>query len=208
MLQRYLLIPGKQANSGNSIVFLHRDRFLSNLKPHSDVFHDMTGDDQYQPDTIQQLFEAAQRISSILSALEASEASVMTPYSGFSVFVAAHINMYGTLVPQRYPGGLDRAEDEKSHNMMYLERLSTLWPVGRSWVRTDLTTPCTCTDKLILHSGELYKMRTDSTRQSRAHRHTQNLVCTVQGGLHWQEPWTNTVTSVHVQIASYTQRDQ
>ncbi|KAJ5905598.1 uncharacterized protein N7473_002514 [Penicillium subrubescens] len=119
-----------------SIVFLHRDRFLSNLKPHSDVFHDMTDDDQYQPDTIQQLFEAAQHISSILSALEASEASVMTPYSGFSVFVAAHINMYGTLVPQRYPGGLDRAEDEKTQNMMYLERLSTLWPVGRSWWRT------------------------------------------------------------------------
>lgn len=58
----------------------------------------------------------------------------MTPYSGFSVFVAAHINMYGTLVPQRYPGGLDRAEDEKTNNMMYLERLSTLWPVGQSWV--------------------------------------------------------------------------
>lgn len=65
----------------------------------------------------------------------------MTPYSGFSVFVAAHINMYGTLIPQRYPGGLDRAEDEKTHNMMYLERLSTLWPVGRSWVRTNSTTP-------------------------------------------------------------------
>lgn len=101
----------------------------------------MADDDQYQPDTIQQLFEAAQHISSILSALEASEASVMTPYSGFSVFVAAHINMYGTLVPQRYPGGLDRAEDEKTHNMMYLERLSTLWPVGRSWVRNYSKTP-------------------------------------------------------------------
>ncbi|KAJ5168356.1 uncharacterized protein N7482_003950 [Penicillium canariense] len=119
-----------------SIVFLHRDRFLSNLKPHSDVFHDMSDNDQYQPDTIRQLFQAVQHISSVLTALESSEASVMTPYSGFSVFVAAHINMYGTLIPQQYPGGLDRAENEKSQNMMYLERLSKLWPVGRSWWRT------------------------------------------------------------------------
>ncbi|EPS33479.1 hypothetical protein PDE_08441 [Penicillium oxalicum 114-2] len=119
-----------------SIVFLHRDRFLSNLKPHSAVFQDMVGDDQYQPETIEQLFEAAQHIGGILSALEACEASVMTPYSGFSIFVTAHINMYGTLIPQHYPGGLDRAAAEKNHNMMYLERLSKMWPVGRSWKRT------------------------------------------------------------------------
>lgn len=95
----------------------------------------MVGDDQYQPETIEQLFEAAQHIGGILSALEACEASVMTPYSGFSIFVTAHINMYGTLIPQHYPGGLDRAAAEKNHNMMYLERLSKMWPVGRSWVR-------------------------------------------------------------------------
>ncbi|KAJ5679327.1 transcriptional regulator family: Fungal Specific TF [Penicillium macrosclerotiorum] len=104
--------------------------------PHSDVFHDMNDDDHYQPETIKQLFEAAQHISSVLLALEASEAAVMTPYSGFSVFVAAHINMYGTLVPQWYPGGLERAEEEKNRNMTYLERLSKLWPVGQNWWRT------------------------------------------------------------------------
>ena len=118
-----------------SVLFLHRDRFLSNLKPHSDVFHDMNNDDQYQPDTVNQLFEAAQHIGGVLSALESSAAPVMTPYSGFSIFVAAHINMYGTLVPLRYPGGLGRAEEEKSRNMIYLERLSRLWPVSRNWVR-------------------------------------------------------------------------
>lgn len=66
----------------------------------------------------------------------------MSPYSGFSVFVAAHINMYGTIAPQRYPGSLKRAEEEKARNLVYLERLSKLWPVGRSWVRilkTSLT---------------------------------------------------------------------
>ncbi|KAJ5089604.1 hypothetical protein N7532_008288 [Penicillium argentinense] len=99
-----------------SILFLHRDRFLSNLKPHSDVFHDMNADDQYEPYTIKQLFEAAQQIG--------------------GVFVAAHINMYGTIAPARYPGGLERAEEEKSQNLTYLERLSKLWPVGRSWWRT------------------------------------------------------------------------
>ncbi|KAJ5225622.1 hypothetical protein N7468_006847 [Penicillium chermesinum] len=102
-----------------SILFLHRDRFLSNLKPHSDVFHDMNDDDQYEPATIKELFEAAQNISGVLTALEASEAGVMTPYSGFSVF-----------------GGLERAEEEKARNLAYLERLSKLWPVGRNWWRT------------------------------------------------------------------------
>lgn len=113
---------------------MHRDRFLSNLKPHSDVFHDTNDNDQYEPATIKQLFEAAQQIGGLLSALETSGAPVMTPYSGFSVFVAAHINMYGTIAPMRYPGGLEQAEEEKSKNLIYLERLSRLWPVGRSWV--------------------------------------------------------------------------
>ncbi|KAK9849227.1 transcriptional regulator family: Fungal Specific TF [Penicillium brevicompactum] len=118
-----------------SILFLHRDRFLSNLKPHSDVFHEMN-DAQGEPHTIEQLFKAAQQIGTILTALDASGAPVMSPYSGFSVFVAAHINMYGTIVPHRYPGGLERAEEEKGRNLVYLERLSKLWPVGRSWWRT------------------------------------------------------------------------
>lgn len=117
-----------------SILFLHRDRFLSNLKPHSDVFHDRNNNAPGEPETIKQLFEAAQQIGGILNALDASGAPVMSPYSGFSVFVAAHINMYGTIAPQRYPGGLERAEQEKSRNLTYLERLSKLWPVGRSWV--------------------------------------------------------------------------
>ncbi|KAJ6015113.1 transcriptional regulator family: Fungal Specific TF [Penicillium herquei] len=112
----------------SSILFLHRDRFLSNLNPDSDVFHDMNDDDRQEPGTIKELFEAAQNISGVLTALEASEAPVMTPYSGFSVFVAAHINMYGTIAPMRYPGGLERAEEEKSRNLIYLERLSRLWP--------------------------------------------------------------------------------
>ncbi|KAJ5949046.1 transcriptional regulator family: Fungal Specific TF [Penicillium verhagenii] len=119
-----------------SVLFLHRDRFLSNLKPDADVFHDMNDDEQQEPGTIRELFAAVQNISGVLSALEASEAPVMTPYSGFSVFVAAHINMYGTIAPMRYPGGLERAEEEKSKNLIYLERLSRLWPVGRSWWRT------------------------------------------------------------------------
>lgn len=118
-----------------SILFLHRDRFLSNLKPHSDVFHDVNYDAQGEPNTIKQLFEAAKQIGSILTALDASGASVVSPYSGFSVFVVAHINMYGTIVPHRYPGGLEGAEEEKMRNFAYLERLSKLWPVGRSWVR-------------------------------------------------------------------------
>ncbi|KAJ5595301.1 uncharacterized protein N7459_001509 [Penicillium hispanicum] len=119
-----------------SVLFLHRDRFLSNLRPHSDVFHDTNDDTRHAPATIQQLFEAAQQIGGVLSALEASEAPVITPYSGFSVFVAAHINMYGTIAPMRYPGGLERAEEEKSRNLAYLEKLSQLWPVGRGWWRT------------------------------------------------------------------------
>lgn len=135
---RHAISPKQHADTqltGNSILFLHRDRFLSNLKPHSDVFHDTSDDIPGEPGTIKQLFEAAQQIGGVLSALEASEAPVITPYSGFSVFVAAHINMYGTIAPHRYPGGFERAEEEKSKNLQYLERLSTFWPVGRSWVR-------------------------------------------------------------------------
>ncbi|KAJ5815114.1 hypothetical protein N7474_006891 [Penicillium riverlandense] len=119
-----------------AILFLHRDRFLSTLKPHSDVFHDTSDGIPGEPGTIKQLFEAAQQIGGVLSALEASEAPVITPYSGFSVFVAAHINMYGTIAPHRYPGGFERAEEEKTKNLQYLERLSSFWPVGRSWWRT------------------------------------------------------------------------
>lgn len=96
---------------------------------------------QGEPHTIEHLFKAAQQIGSILTALDASGASVMSPYSGFSVFVAAHINMYGTIVPHRYPGGLERAEEEKSRNLVYLERLSKLWPVGRSWVSPRILHP-------------------------------------------------------------------
>lgn len=103
------------------------------------MFHDTNDNDQHEPATIKQLFEAAQQIGGLLSALETSGTPVMTPYSGFSVFVAAHINMYGTIAPMRYPGGLEQAEEEKSKNLTYLERLSRLWPVGRSWV-------CSCTN--------------------------------------------------------------
>lgn len=94
----------------------------------------MEDNDQYDAHTIKQLFEAAQHIDGVLLALEVSGAPVMTPYSGFSAFAAAHINMYGTIAPLRYPGGLERAEEAKSRNLIYLERLSRVWPVGRSWV--------------------------------------------------------------------------
>jgi hypothetical protein len=102
----------------------------------------MDENDEYEPHTIKQLFEAAQHIGGVLSALESSAAPVMTPYSGFSVFVAAHINMYGTIAPMRYPGGLGRAEEEKSKNLIYLESLSRLWPVGRSWVSPPTKIGC------------------------------------------------------------------
>lgn len=146
-----------------SILFLHRDRFLSNLKPHSDVFHDMNDNDQYEPGTIKELFEAAQRIGSLLSTLEASGAPVYSPYSGFSVFLAVHINMYGTIAPMRYPGGLEQAEEEKSRNLIYLERLSRLWPVGRSWVWiSHIPTG----RPLLIHfnSGEQSRKRIDFTK--------------------------------------------
>jgi hypothetical protein len=161
-----------------SILFLHRDRFLSNLKPHSDVFHDTNDKTQGEPDTIKQLFEAAQQIGSILNALDASGAPVMSPYSGFSVFVAAHINMYGTIAPQRYPGGLERAEEEKSRNLVYLERLSKLWPVGRSWVSTIHLIPSLAKiTQLTVNSGAPSKKQTASTKPSKATKPTANPGC-------------------------------
>ncbi|KAF7179305.1 hypothetical protein CNMCM7691_008238 [Aspergillus felis] len=120
-----------------SILFLFRDQFLSSLKPHADLLHDLQGlSNVDESQAIRQLFEAAQNIGGILSALEVSGAPVITPYSGFSIFVAAHINMYGTVCPQRYPGGIERAEEEKKANLLYLERLSKYWPVGQNWWRT------------------------------------------------------------------------
>ena len=134
------------------------------------------------------LFEAAQQISGVLSALEASQAPVMTPYSGFSVFVAAHINMYGTIAPLRYPGGLERAEEEKSRNLVYLERLSRLWPVGRSWVSANIYPYAFIGYLRKVYSGERPKKRTDSMRQSRVLKFPQTRVYTVQGSLRWQVP--------------------
>ncbi|EAW12067.1 transcription factor domain-containing protein [Aspergillus clavatus NRRL 1] len=119
-----------------SILFLYRDQFLSSLKLHTDVLQQLQqADGVDESQAIRQLFEAAQNIGSILSALEVSGAPVITPYSGFSIFVAAHINMYGTVCPQRYPGGRERAEREKTANLAYLEQLSEFWPVGQTWWR-------------------------------------------------------------------------
>jgi hypothetical protein len=109
------------------------------------------------------LFEAAQNIGGILSALETSGAPVITPYAGFSVFVAAHINMYGTVSPRLYPGGQEKAEQEKSANFFYLERLCELWPVGNNWVCLVSCYPPIA--MLIVNSGGLCKKPTDSMRQ-------------------------------------------
>ncbi|KAL4971902.1 PLP-dependent transferase [Aspergillus desertorum] len=114
-----------------SILFLYRDRFLASPKgPDSSDYPDNDGE------TIDRLFSTAQHIGAILSSLESCGTPVITPYAGFSVFVAAHVNMYGTVSPARYPGGLDRAEQEKKSNFEYLERLCRFWDVGTSWWRT------------------------------------------------------------------------
>ncbi|KAL4923630.1 pyridoxal phosphate-dependent transferase [Aspergillus undulatus] len=112
-----------------SILFLYRDRFLASPKAHDSSESD-------SDETIDILFSTAQRIGAILSALDSCATPVITPYAGFSVFVAAHINMYGTVYPRRYPGGLERAEQEKKWNLEYLERLCRFWDVGTSWWRT------------------------------------------------------------------------
>ncbi|KAI9375103.1 pyridoxal phosphate-dependent transferase [Aspergillus egyptiacus] len=109
-----------------SILFLYRDRFLTGPRTQTDP-HD---------EPIDRLFSTAQHIGAILSSLESCATPVITPYAGFSVFVAAHINMYGTVCPARYPGGLGRAEREKKANLEYLERLCRFWDVGTSWWRT------------------------------------------------------------------------
>ncbi|RAL12643.1 transcription factor domain-containing protein [Aspergillus homomorphus CBS 101889] len=114
-----------------SILFLYRDSFLSTPTPTPRPAHIP------DPDTaLDHLFTAAQHIGSILAALDASGTPVITSYAGYSVFVAAHINMYGTVVPARYPGGRARAEHEKKRNFEYLERLCRYWVVGHSWWRT------------------------------------------------------------------------
>ncbi|KAL5363719.1 hypothetical protein BJX96DRAFT_178316 [Aspergillus floccosus] len=123
-----------------SVLFLYRDQVLSGVKAVSELDH-VQGAPNIQETTsaekaIAYLFEAAQNIGGILSALETSGAPVITPYAGFSVFVAAHINMYGTVSPRLYPGGQERAEQEKNANLFYLERLCELWPVGTNWWRT------------------------------------------------------------------------
>ncbi|KAL6230250.1 hypothetical protein BDW75DRAFT_248842 [Aspergillus navahoensis] len=114
-----------------SILFLYRDRFLASPKALDNSDHPDT-----DGETIDRLFSTAQHIGAILSSLESCATPVITPYAGFSVFVAAHINMYGTVSPARYPGGLDRAEQEKKSNLEYLERLCRFWDVGTSWWRT------------------------------------------------------------------------
>ncbi|PWY96148.1 PLP-dependent transferase [Aspergillus sclerotioniger CBS 115572] len=115
-----------------SILFLYRDRFLSTPKSTSPNHNPPSEENE----AIDHLFTTAHHINSILTALESSSTPVITPYAGFSVFVAAHINMYGTVCPGRYPGGLSRAEQEKKMNFEYLERLCRFWDVGESWWRT------------------------------------------------------------------------
>lgn len=123
----------------------------------------------------------------------------MSPYSGFSVFVAAHINMYGTIAPQRYPGGLKRAEEEKSRNLDYLERLSKLWPVGRSWVGIS-TTYLAKHRQLTMTSGERSKKQIDSMKWSRVTKPIPRLGCTVPGDSPSRVPWMNMVISDLVRV--------
>ncbi|BCR83067.1 transcription factor domain-containing protein [Aspergillus chevalieri] len=123
-----------------SILFLYRDQLLSSLKQIHDPRHDPQSSTSLDGTTwsegaIDRLFEAAQNIGGILSVLQTCSAPVITPYAGFSVFVAAHINMYGTVSPLQYPGGQGRAEKEKKANFSYLERLCEFWPVGHNWWR-------------------------------------------------------------------------
>ncbi|PYH44060.1 transcription factor domain-containing protein [Aspergillus saccharolyticus JOP 1030-1] len=115
-----------------SLLFLYRDSFLSTAT----VTPLATPDTADPESAIIHLFTAAQHIGSIIAALDASGTPVITSYAGYSVFVAAHINMYGTVVPSRYPGGRLRAEQEKKRNFEYLERLCRYWLVGHSWWRT------------------------------------------------------------------------
>jgi len=122
---------------------------LSSLKQIHDPRHDPQSSTSLDGTTwsegaIDRLFEAAQNIGGILSVLQTCSAPVITPYAGFSVFVAAHINMYGTVSPLQYPGGQGRAEKEKKANFSYLERLCEFWPVGHNWVSpltSTLSTP-------------------------------------------------------------------
>ncbi|KAH8699228.1 pyridoxal phosphate-dependent transferase [Talaromyces proteolyticus] len=125
-----------------SVLFLYRDRFLSGLKRYSELFENSNKDsnngtdysnDDDENNIIFNIFEAAKNVSEILWEVEASQSPVITPYSGFSVFVTAHVNMYATIVPHHYPGGLQAAEAEKKRNMVYLERLTRFWPVGNQW---------------------------------------------------------------------------
>ncbi|KAL4808592.1 pyridoxal phosphate-dependent transferase [Aspergillus unguis] len=115
-----------------SILFLYRDRFLATPKATDNL--NLT--DDADETTIDLLFMTAQHIGGILSALESCATPLITPYAGFSMFVAAHINMYGTVCSLRYPGGLERAEQEKKANLLYLERLCQFWNVGTSWWQT------------------------------------------------------------------------
>ncbi|KAL4864583.1 hypothetical protein BDV12DRAFT_188832 [Aspergillus spectabilis] len=116
-----------------SILFLYRDRFLASPKVHETPPEQLEKETEF---TLERLFSTAQHIGAILSSLESCATPVITPYAGFSVFVAAHINMYGTVCPARYPGGIERAEQEKKSNLEYLERLCRFWDVGNSWWQT------------------------------------------------------------------------
>ncbi|KAL4778074.1 PLP-dependent transferase [Aspergillus varians] len=115
-----------------SVLFLYRDRFLASPKAHDSADRPENDADE----RIDRLFSTAQHIGDILSSLDSCATPVITPYAGFSIFVAAHINMYGTVCPLHYPGGLERAEQEKKSNLEYLERLCGFWDVGTSWWRT------------------------------------------------------------------------
>ncbi|RAH68109.1 PLP-dependent transferase [Aspergillus aculeatinus CBS 121060] len=118
-----------------SRLFLYRDAFLSTYPPAPTTI--TKTETETDPDkALDHLFTAAQHIGSIIAALDASGTPVITSYAGYSVFVAAHINMYGSVVPARYPGGRARAEHEKKRNFDYLERLCRYWVVGHSWWRT------------------------------------------------------------------------
>jgi hypothetical protein len=94
----------------------------------------------------------------------------MSPYSGFSVFVAAHINMYGTIAPQRYPGSLKRVSTLFFLGPFEAARIS-LW--GNCSVHVDVSGDKDAEDsqnisnrasQLTIISGEPSKKQIGSTK--------------------------------------------
>lgn len=79
-------------------------------------------------------------MTDLLRRLDAADASIYTPFSGFCAFSAATMNVYVLYFPRMNLGRSMNAAADVDTNRAYFDRFRTYWAIGSRWWATIETT--------------------------------------------------------------------